>query len=260
MLEQLYEAFADFEEAFYAALDESLDPRGPEVLFELVERMGLPAGSRAVDVGCGEGRHSLELARRFGFDVLGIDPVPRQIEVARASGESGVRFEVGAAEELPLAEASVDLVWCRDVLVHVADLERAYGEFSRVLRPGGRALIYQPFAGPRLEPREAAELWQATGAVPASADRERAEAAIAVAGFQVDETIDLREWGEWAEETSGKGGRRLLYTSRLLRDPQRYVERFGQAAYETILADCLWHVYGMIGKLDRRAYVLTRPG
>ena len=152
----------------------------------------------------------------------------------------------------------MDLVWCRDVLVHVADLERVYAEFRRVLRPGGRALIYQPFAGPRLEPREAAELWQATGIVPASADRPRAEAAISAAGLRVDDTIDLSEWGEWAEETSGKGGRRLLYASRLLRDPRRYVDRFGQAAYDTVLADCLWHVYGMIGKLERRAYVLTK--
>jgi len=43
-----------------------------------------------------------------------------------------------------------------------------------------------------------------------------------------------------------------------LRDPQRYVAEFGQAAYEIMLGDCLWHVYGMIGKLDRRVYVLSR--
>jgi trans-aconitate methyltransferase len=94
VLEQLYEAFPRFEAAFDAALAESLHPRGPEVLFELVERMGLPAGSQVLDVGCGEGRHTLELARRFGFDVVGIDPVPRQIEVARASADPGVRFEL----------------------------------------------------------------------------------------------------------------------------------------------------------------------
>jgi SAM-dependent methyltransferase len=258
VLEQLYDAFPRYEEAFHDALDESLHPRGPEVLFELVERMGLPPGSRAADVGCGEGRHSLELARRFGFSVVGVDPVPRHVEVARASAESGVRFELGAAEKLPLEEASVDLVWCRDVLVHVADLERAYLEFRRVLRPGGRALVYQPFAGPRLEPREAAWLWGTLGVVPASAEPSRAEAAISASGLRVDESIDLSEWGESAEETSGKGGRRLLWASRLLRDPQRYLDRFGQAAYETMLADCLWHVYGMIGKLDRRAYVLTK--
>jgi SAM-dependent methyltransferase len=258
VLEQLYEAFARYEAEFYAALDESLHPRGPEVLLELVERMGLPAGSRAVDVGCGEGRHSLELARRFGFDVVGVDPVAWHVEVARASADSGVRFELGAAEELPLEEASVELVWCRDVLTHVADLERAYAEFRRVLRPGGRALVYQAFAGPRLEPREAAWLWGTLGVVPTSADPARAEAAISAAGLRVDETIDLSEWGEWAEEDSGKGGRRLLHASRLLRDPRRYVDPFGQAAYETMLADCLWHVYGMIGKLERRAYVLSK--
>jgi hypothetical protein len=36
-----------------------------------------------------------------------------------------------------------------------------------------------------------------------------------------------------------------------------YVERFGQAAYDLMLADCLWHVYGMIGKLSRHAFVLS---
>jgi hypothetical protein len=37
------------------------------------------------------------------------------------------------------------------------------------------------------------------------------------------------------------------------------VARFGWAAYEIELADCLWHVYAMIGKLERRAYVLSKP-
>jgi hypothetical protein len=67
----------------------------------------------------------------------------------------------------------------------------------------------------------------------------------------------VSEWGEWAEERAGKGGQRLLYASRLLRDPQRYVARYGQAAYELMLGDCLWHVYGMIGKLERRVYLLS---
>ena len=49
----------------------------------------------------------------------------------------------------------------------------------------------------------------------------------------------------------------MLHASRLLRDPERYVAQFGQAAYEIVLGDCLWHVYAMIGKLERRIYVLT---
>ena len=38
-----------------------------------------------------------------------------------------------------------------------------------------------------------------------------------------------------------------------------YRARFGNSAYEIMLGDCLWHVYAMLGKLERRVYVLTRP-
>jgi hypothetical protein len=44
----------------------------------------------------------------------------------------------------------------------------------------------------------------------------------------------------------------------LLREPDRYREQFGHSAYEIMLGDCLWHVYAMIGKLDRRAYLLSK--
>jgi hypothetical protein len=43
----------------------------------------------------------------------------------------------------------------------------------------------------------------------------------------------------------------------LLRAPERYIREFGQSAYEIMLADCLWHVYHMVGKLSARVYVLS---
>jgi len=144
-LEWSYDVYPRIEEEFRAALETSLDPRGPDVLYELVEEMGLPARSVAVDVGCAEGKHAFNLAERFDFIVTGIDPVARHIELARAeAGERAsadpeitglIRFVLGTAEALPLDDETVDLIWCRDVLVHVADLERAYAEFQRVLRP-----------------------------------------------------------------------------------------------------------------------------
>jgi len=253
-IERLYADFPQVEEAFHAALDEDLEPRGPDLLYDLVGGLGLAAGSLVVDVGCGDGRHAFRLARRFGFDVTGVDPVPP------AEGAEHVRFEPGRAEALPLGDGAVDLVWCRDVLVHVDDLEGAYAEFHRVLRPQGRALVYQMFAGDRLEPREAEHLWRALGVAAATTDPARTDAAIAAAGLRVVERIDLStEWGEWEQERSGKPGRRLLYAARLLRDPERYIARFGRANYDVMLGDCLWHVYAMIGKLDRRAYVLSKP-
>ena len=49
-----------------------------------VDAAGLELGQRALDVGCGKGGHSIELARRFGFAVLGIDPVERHLVLSRA--------------------------------------------------------------------------------------------------------------------------------------------------------------------------------
>jgi SAM-dependent methyltransferase len=192
-LEHSYDAFPRLEEAFNAALAESLQPCGPELLYDLVREMELPSGSSAADIGCGEGTHTYQLAERFQFSVTGIDPLPRHIEIASTAlaslapeVASLVQFAQGAAEGLPIGDATVDLVWCRDVLVHVADLDRAYSEFRRVLRPNGRALVYQMFAGERLEAREADWLWKTMGVVPTSADAARTDATISAAGFRVD--------------------------------------------------------------------------
>jgi SAM-dependent methyltransferase len=251
-----YGAYEELEEAFGEALDESLGPRGPELLYDLVATLGLERGSFVVDAGCGDGRHAFELARRFGFRVLAIDPVERGSWV---KGD-GASFAVGTVEAMPVESETVDLVWCRDVLELVADLEAACRELARVLRPGGRALVYSMCATDWLEPGEAERLWRAIDVVPRNTDPAVLEAALATAGLTIDELVIIgSDWGEHAQETTGKPGRLLLHAARLLREPDRYAERFGRQAYEIRLADCLWHVYAMVGKLERRAYVLTRP-
>ena len=260
-LDQAYDEFPRIEDEFSAALDQSMSPRGPDVLYDLVAELNLPVHAASLDVGCGEGAHSLVLATRFGLSVLGIDPVARHVAAARAAaGRERVVFVRGSAEQIPAAAATFDLVWCRDVLVHVASLRRACAEFRRVLKPGGRALIYQMYATDLLEPREAAWLWNIMGVVPANADPVNTEAAVTAAGLRIDRCVTLgTEWGEWAQERSGSGGRKLLHAARLLRGRDEFVRRYGQGACDMMLGDCLWHVYGMIGKLTRRAYVLSRP-
>lgn len=267
-LGSFYDAFPRVESAFQAALDESLYPRGPELVHDLVGDLGLLPGAVAIDVGCGEGRHALKLAERHGFAVFGFDPVERHVELARAALAAAseerprlrdhVAFALGVAETLPVVDACVDLIWCRDVMVHVTELGRAYLEFRRVLRRTGRVLIYQMFATDRLEPLEATWLFRTMGVVPSSAPPHATEAAISSAGLRIDDCLDLgTEWGEFAEEQSGRGNRQLVHAARLLRDPERYVSRFGQSAYDIMFGDCLWHVYRMIGKLSPRIYVLS---
>jgi SAM-dependent methyltransferase len=265
-LEESYDDFPRIEEAFWLALDESLEPRGPDSLYDVVAGLALPPGTSVLDLGCGEGKQSMELAKRFGFSVTGVDPVRRNIELAEERRESApelrelLRFHLGEAELIPIEDASVDLVWCREVFVLVADLDTAFAECRRVLRPGGRMLLYQMFATDRLEPREAERMFTALEIRSESWDPHHVEAAATGAGFAIEERVDFgSEWGEFAQEQRGDGGRRLLHTAHLLRDPERYIAQFGRQNYDIMLADCFWHVYRMIGKLSGRAYVLKAP-
>jgi SAM-dependent methyltransferase len=263
-----HDSYGQIEQQFQNAMDESLSPASRGLLYDLAAGLGLTAGAAVLDVGCGAGKHSIQLARQLGLAVRGIEPNPLSLEIARqeldrVSGDHpGLRnlasFTSGTAQNLPAADHSVDLIWCRDVLCLVEQLGAVYAEFRRVLRPGGRALVYQMFTTDRLEPAEAAWLLPVMGACEASMRPEVTEAAINAAELRIDECIITGgQWHEYAQEHAGAPGRDLLHAARLLRDPGRYISQFGQGNYDIALADCLWHVYQMIGKLSGRIYLLT---
>lgn len=98
----------------------------------------LPIGV-ALDAACGTGRHAAYLAS-LGHTVIGVDSSPGMLAVAREKIPQG-EFHEADLHELPLAEDSVDLVVCAIALVHVPDLESPFGEFARVLRPGGHLVV-----------------------------------------------------------------------------------------------------------------------
>lgn len=262
-----YDTYPRLEGAFGSRLDESLAPRDPSVLLQVVRELDLRHDSRVVDVGCGEGAYAFRLATHFGLRVLGIDPVQRHLDLARNARRdlvtdiaSRVAFERGTATAVPAPDGSVDLVWCRDVMVHVEHPDDAYAEFARVLRPGGHVVAYQVVATDLLAADEGDWLFDVMGVVPSSAEPRVLDDAIAASGLEVVDTIDLSsEWGEWGQEQEGTAGRALLHLARLQRDPERYRSEFGDAAYDVMLGDCRWHVYRMMGKLGARVDVLRKP-
>jgi len=257
-----HDAYDLIEEQFNQDLDRSLGPTGPDALFEYVAGMALPSGAVVVDVGCGEGKHAVELATRFGFQVTGVDPVPRCVDAARLQAPPGcpVNFAIGMSEHLPLPSGSADLIWSRDVLSLVEHLDGAYREFRRVLKPGGRAVIYQTFATSLLEPGEAAFLLPVMGCSASAMRPENTEAAINEAGLRIERRVVLdSEWGEYYQEHMPERCGHLLHAARLLRAPERYIARFGKQNYDIKLGDCLWHLYRMIGKLGSRVYLLSAP-
>lgn len=118
----------------------------------LVRDAGLDGGV-ALDVGCGDGRGTHELATRLGpgFTWTGVDFSERAIAFARLMAPE-LRFEVQDGEALDAADASVDLVVAREVIEHVPppDVGAFVAELRRVLRPGGRLVLTTPTTNRRV--------------------------------------------------------------------------------------------------------------
>jgi len=114
----------------------------------IIHDLGLPAGSRGLDVGCGVGLWALWLAEAVGAGghVVGVEPEAEKVEAARRQVEGSaaagrLEFRAGDGTAIPLPDRSVDWVWYGDVLHHVLDTARALQESRRVIRPGGRIVI-----------------------------------------------------------------------------------------------------------------------
>src|SRR6478672_5466386 len=92
---------------------------------------------RLLDVGCGIARRMTQ-ARESGVALaVGVDLTPRMLAEAR----DGELLAAGDVRALPIAGESFDVVWCRLVLGHLADLDAAYAELARVCAYGGRVVV-----------------------------------------------------------------------------------------------------------------------
>jgi len=102
----------------------------------------LRPGLDLLDVGCGPGTITVDLARRVApGQVVGLDSAPEVIALARATAEdsaiAGVRFAVGDTYALDFDDGSFDVVHAHQMLQHLADPVAALVEMGRVCRPGG---------------------------------------------------------------------------------------------------------------------------
>ncbi|TDO60998.1 methyltransferase family protein [Kribbella sp. VKM Ac-2571] len=99
-----------------------------------------------LDLGSGTGRLTPGLAARFQGQVYGVEPSDRMRAAAEEAPHPGVTYLKGAAEDIPLPEASVDAVLMFLSFHHFPDPLQGLREVRRVLRPGGVALLRTQFA------------------------------------------------------------------------------------------------------------------
>ncbi len=114
---------------------------GRKKIESIIEREldGLPAGTRALDVGCGTGFNISRLRSR-GFDVTGIEPAEAMRAEAQQNNPECTIVD-GDIEAMPFDRGTFDFVLCIEVIRYMADQSKSLREIARVLKPGGTAII-----------------------------------------------------------------------------------------------------------------------
>jgi len=133
-------------EAARFLLGERFHPGGAALTSRLVRALRVGGSHEIVDVASGPGASAIQAAQETGCRVVGVELSPASVaaaaEAASAAGVGErVRFVIGDAEALPLADASVDGALCECALCTFPDKRAAAGELARVLRPGARLAL-----------------------------------------------------------------------------------------------------------------------
>ncbi|MCX7751136.1 MAG: arsenite methyltransferase [Candidatus Bipolaricaulota bacterium] len=150
----------------------------------------LRRGDVVLDLGCGAGIDCFLAAHAVGVEgrVIGVDMTPEMLDRARhnaqALGVTNVEFRLGEIENLPVGDATVDVVISNCVINLSPDKERVFREAYRVLRPGGRLVFSDVVRLGELPEEVRGSIEAYVGCVAGAARREEYLAMIRAAGFR----------------------------------------------------------------------------
>ena len=178
------------QDAPQAALNASLGCGVPTAVADLHE------GETVLDLGSGAGADVLISARRVGRTgkAIGLDMTDEMLELARANaaqaGVENVEFVKGYLEDLPLGDATVDVVISNCVINLSGDKPRVLREAARVLRPGGRFAVSDVIADPDMDDQTRADMAAWTGCIAGALTEAEFRAALHDAGL---DEVEIRE-------------------------------------------------------------------
>ena len=180
-----------------------------QALYSIEERGELPEPAVLASLGCGnptavadlhEGETVLDLGSGGGIDVIlsakrvgptgqayGLDMTDEMLELARKNaadaGITNVTFLKGLIEEVPLPDASIDVVISNCVINLSTEKSKVLGEIARVLKPGGRVGISDVVAEDHLSPAQRAKRGSYVGCIAGALSKSEYEAGLADAGL-----------------------------------------------------------------------------
>jgi len=181
---------ADAEGATQSAVSASLGCGVPTAVADLHE------GETVLDLGSGAGADVLISAQRVGASgrAIGLDMTDEMLELARTNaaqaGVGNVEFVKGYIEDIPLPDASVDVVISNCVINLAGDKSKVLAEAARVLRPGGRFAVSDVIADPDMDEITRADMAAYTGCVAGALTEREFRAALSAAGLT---DVEIRE-------------------------------------------------------------------
>ena len=220
-----------YDDNFAAFLEEMwgegyMSPGGPDEVARVLDGLDL-TGARVLDIGCGTGAIAVELHRTHGAaKVVGVDVEDTVCGLARdraATAGCAKAVEIVKVEPgpLPFDDASFDLVFSKDSIIHIPDKEALACDVYRVLRPGGWFAASDWLISHDDDPSpEMARYIALEGLDFAMASPQRYHRALVAAGFEAVQTVSRNAW---YHRTA------LAERAMLLDNRADYTARFGAA-------------------------------
>jgi phosphoethanolamine N-methyltransferase len=177
-----------------------MSPGGTDEVDRVLEGLDL-AGLSVLDLGCGLGGATVHIARRYGVaSIVGIDIEDNLIEAcdelaARSGLSDTAQFLLAEPGPLPVADASLDMVFSKDSIIHIEDKHALAGDIFRSLKPGGRFAASDWLAGTASTPSPEMQAYVAAEGLDFGlASAAVYEAALEAAGFVDIRIADRNAW------------------------------------------------------------------
>ncbi len=183
--------------------------RGRAATLEIADALGVTEQSHVLDLGSGLGGPARTLAEVRGCSVTGVDLTPEFCEVATAMSEwtglaDRTRFLAGDATATGLPDGSADAAMTVHVAMNIPDKAALYAEAVRLLRPGGRFVVYDVLQG------EGGEVlypvpWAADPSTSFLATAEEMRDLLSAAGFEIEAEADSSDESlEWFRQVRAR--------------------------------------------------------
>lgn len=239
----------------WRAGDDTIDEAMARTNRVMADRGDVWEDAFVLDVGSGYGASARFLATERGCRVHGVNISERENELARernrqAGLDDVVSIEYGDFHDLPYDDASFDIVWSQESLLHGVDKSRILDECRRVLRPGGRFVLSDLLVRKHVSEEEREPIYARVKA-PVMWDLDEYAEAISASGLEV---VDQADWPENVAPTYQS------VLDQLVEQRDRLADRVPTEQIEQTIASLqLWVDAAHEGKISHGFFVAERP-